>query len=243
MRIPHVHKLQYESAEVLPEEKIQVSIDPQAYIDDIGLFEDRKEYVHWLIRMKQNIRNSIEYHELIPFLRKRRGMNRCGIHPNMTTWNGNRIEIHHTPFVLEDIVSIVTKKRLDRNESMKMTEIGKEVMEIHYLGIVGLYPLCKLCHTLAHSDSGDSLFIPLSSVFGEPEQFVDIYKPYMTEAMMAKWQNIQILNKGYTLIQNNLPKELQKKYIYVENIPDNDHGELISTNKLAGFIRDLNAAG
>ncbi|MCM1230278.1 MAG: hypothetical protein NC489_09095 [Ruminococcus flavefaciens] len=239
MRIPHVHKLQYESAEKIPEETIEVHIDPQAYIDDIGLFEDKKEYVRWIIRVKQLIRGSIEYQELISFLKRRRGMNRCGIHPNISGWNGNRIELHHTPFVLEDLVSIVTKKHLDRNESLKMTSIIREIMEIHYLGIVGLYPLCTLCHALAHSESGDSLFIPLDKVFGEPEQFVDIYKPYMTEALYAKWANIQTLNKGYTIIQNNLPLELQRKYIYIENIPEGDTGELISTNKLAQFIRDL----
>lgn len=239
MRIPHVHKLQYESAETAPEETVEVHIDPQAYIDDIGLFEDKKEYVQWLIRVKRELRGSIEYEEAISFLKRKRGMSRCGIHNNLSVWNGNRIEIHHTPFVLEDIVSIVTKKHLDRNESMKMTDIMNEVIELHYLGVIGLYPLCCICHSLAHSESGDSIFIPLESVFGDPASFVDIYKPYMTDAMLTKWDNIIILNKGYTMIQNNLPLELQKKYIYVENVPGDTPVEAISTDRLAKFIRTL----
>ena len=239
MRIPHVHKLQYESAEKQPEETIEVHIDPQAYIDDIGLFDDKKEYVQWIIRMKKLVRNSGRYVEMMSFLKRRRGMNRCGIHPHMTGWNGNRIEIHHTPFVMEDIVSIVTKKRLDRNESMKMSDIAKEIMELHYLGLVGLYSLCTLCHTTIHSDDVD-IFIPLDCVFGDPAQFVDIYKPYMTEALYAKWANIVVLNKGYTMIQQNLPLEIQKKYIYVQNTAVEDHVvDVVSTDKLAKFLRDL----
>lgn len=240
MRIPHVHKLGYESSEVISEETIKTFIDPQAYIDDIGLFDDKKEYLHWLIRTKLLIRHSIEYEDLIAFIKRKRGMNRCGIHPNMTMRDGHRIEAHHTPFVMEDILSIVTKKHLDRNESMKQTDIMEEVMELHHLGLVGLYGLCTLCHTLCHSDSGDSLFIPLENVYGNPEGFVDIYRPYMTESLLAKWENVRILNQGYTMIKNILPLELQKKYIYIQNTSEADKGhEMISTNRLAEFITDL----
>lgn len=240
MKIPHVHKLQYESAEAIPEETVEVHIDPQAYIDDIGLFDDKKEYVQWIIRVKRAIRNSIEYQEMMSFLKRRRKMSKCGIHPNLSTWNGNRIEIHHTPFVLEDIVSIVAKKHLDRNESLKMTSIMREIMEIHYLGLVGLYSLCAGCHSAIHSDDVD-IFIPLDCVFGDPAQFVEIYRPYMTDSLLSKWDNIVTLNRGYTLIQNNLPIELQKKYIYVKNTPIEgaEPTSVVSTDKLAKFIRNL----
>ena len=47
----------------------------------------------------------------------------------------------------EDLVAIITKKHLDRNESLKMTAIMREIMEIHYLGLVGLYSLSDEFHT------------------------------------------------------------------------------------------------
>ena len=108
MKIPQLHKLQYENAEKVSEETISVHIDPQAYIDDIGLFEDKKEYVRWIIRMKQNIRGSIKYQEMMSFVKKKRRMFDCVIHPILTTWYGLRIEIHHSLFFLYDVLTIVT---------------------------------------------------------------------------------------------------------------------------------------
>ena len=62
----------------------------------------------------------------------------------------------------------------------------------------------------------------------------------MTESLLAKWENVRILNQGYTMIKNILPLELQKKYIYIQNTSEADKGhEMISTNRLAEFITDL----
>lgn len=239
MRIPHVHKYHLESVDKTPSAEVEISIKPESYLDDLVIFDDKKEYIKWIIRMKHLIRSSYEYEELIQFLRKRCGMDHCGIHPNLSDWNGFRIERHHTPFTMEDIVDIITRKRLERNESLKMSEIGREVMEVHYLGLVGLYPLCMLCHGFAHSDSGDTLFIPMANVFGDPVKFVDIYGNYMSESMRTKWSNVEILNKSYTMITNTLPIELQRKYIYVKPVEDRDE-EVISTNKLMDFISSFN---
>lgn len=240
MRIPHIHKLQLSPVNT-PESTVTVKIDPSEYIDDIGLFEDKKEYVKWIYRMKTMIRHSFEYTDLISFIKRKHGMDHCGIHPNLTIWDGHKIEAHHTPFTITDIISIVTKKRMDRNESLKMNMIAREVMELHYLELIGLYGLCQLCHAFAHSED-DSLFIPLECVWGDPEKFYSLYEEYMTEPMRVKWSNILQINKGYNLITSNIPIELQKKYIYIKPQEDSDL-EVISTNKLVGFLNDLNKAG
>ena len=70
-----------------------------------------------------------------------------------------------------------------------MTDICHEVMELHYLGLVGLYPLCQICHAYAHPQSahdGDDLFIPIENVFGDPEKFWELYGQYATESMHTK---------------------------------------------------------
>ena len=242
MRIPHINKLRLESVDKAPSAEIEVSIEPSVYLDDLGLFEDKKEYIKWVIRMKKMIRDSFEYQELIYFLKRKRGMDHCGVHPNQTIHGGFRIELHHTPFCLEDIVHIVTNKRKQRGESMKMTDIANEIMELHYLGLIGLYPLCMICHYFCHSDEGDALFIPLENVWGEPEKFYELYKPYATEAIQTKWNNLVQLNKGYHLITQTIPVELQKKYIYVK--PTDKKGkkadfEVVSTVKLIDFINEI----
>lgn len=243
MRIPHINKLRLESVDKASSAEIEVAIEPSVYLDDLGLFEDKKEYIKWVIRMKKLIRDSFEYEELIYFLKRKRGMDRCGVHPNQTIWDGFRIELHHTPFCLEDIVHIVTNKRKQRGESMKMGDIAHEIMELHYLGLIGLYPLCMICHYFCHSDEGDSLFIPLENVFGDPEKFYEIYKPHITEGIQTKWNNLVQLNKGYHLITETIPVELQKKYIYVK--PTGKKGkkadfEVVSTTKLVDFINEIN---
>ena len=245
MRIPHVHKFHLENIEA-PSAEVEVDIRPEAYLDDLGLFDDRKEYVQFVIRLKQMIRKSYEYEQAIYFLKRKHGMDHCGVHPNQSIQNGFRIELHHTPFCLEDIVHIVINKRLKRGESLKMQDIASEIMELHYLDLVGLYPLCMLCHAYAHPQgehAGNDLFIPMANVNGDPERFYEIYQPYATESIQTKFANIQQLNRGYNIIEANIPHELMRKYIYIK--PKDHNGkesdlEVISTSKLVGFIHDLN---
>ena len=109
-------------------------------------------------------------------------------------------------------------------------------MWLHYLGLVGLYPLCETCHDYAHGDTND-LFIPLDSIFGDPEAFFEIYQDFIREAMRVKFRNIQELNKGYTLIRQEIPDALTKKYIYVQQ----KGMEMVSTSALHNFIRELNS--
>ena len=254
MRIPHIRSKPSDApiGKEPKKEEIEVAIDTTEYLDDLGLFDNKKEYVKWVIRMKKMIRDSFEYQELIYFLKRKHGMECCGVHPNLTVWNGFRIELHHTPFCLEDIVHIVTNKRLKRSESMKMTDIAYEIMELHYLGLVGLYPLCAICHAYAHNKESvvDDLFIPMDRVYGDPVKFYELYEPYMTDGIATKWHNIVQLNKGYNLIARNIPLELQKKYIYIKPIltkkEEKTFGshkseiDVMSTTKLAEFIRTIN---
>ena len=91
MRIPHVHKYHLENVEKTPSKEIEVDIRPEAYLDDIEIFEDKKEYIKFMIRLKKMIRDSLEYKDLIYFLKRRRKMECCGVYPNLTVWNGFRI--------------------------------------------------------------------------------------------------------------------------------------------------------
>lgn len=217
-------------------ETIEVNIKPILYLEDLGLFDDEKEFYRFIIRTKYYIRKSFEYNQLMKFLKKARGMNQCGVHPNIKMHDGFSINIHHTPLVLEDIVHIIIAKRQKKNESLTMAAIAREVMELHYLGLFGLYPLCETCHEYAHGDTND-LFIPLDAVYGEVTEFFEIYKEFISETIAHKFDNIKILNDGYTIIKNEIPESLMKKYIYVKTKGDQ---QVISTRALAAFINELN---
>ena len=240
MRIPHIDPYRIEKSDKGSSKEVKVDIQPEAYVDDLGMFEDKKEYIKWIMRMKKYFRDSRENEDLIHFLKYKCGMDCCGVHPNQSVYQGFRIELHHTPFCLEDIVNIVTNKRLTRHESVKMSDIATELAKIHWLGLVGLYPLCTLCHSIVHTTSpiSEDLFIPISKVYGDPERFVDIYGEYMSESMQNKWNNILQLNKSYDLITEHLPIELIKEYVYISV---DDKTEAISTNKLITFVNDLSS--
>lgn len=232
MRISKVNKYRLDKVE--ESEEIEVDIQPSEYYDDLEAFEDKKELHRFIVRCKFYIRNSYEYKELMKFLKKMKGMYCCGIHNNITIWDKFPINIHHTPFVMEDIIYIIINKRIECKETLKMSAIAKEVMMLHYMGLIGLYPLCETCHEYAHGDTND-LFIPLDSVFGDPVTFYDIYKDFITDTLKYKFENILELNKGFRIIEKEIPKGLIKKYIYVKSKGQ----EMMSTKKLIDFMEEI----
>lgn len=239
MRIPKVHEFHTEKISEKKQKHdystIQVDLKPSEYVDDLGIFEDEKALHKFVVRTKFYIRKSYEYTNLMSFLKKYRGMYCCGVHPNVKKWDGYEINIHHTPLVMEDIIYIIINKRMKLKEPLKMSAIAKEVMYLHYLGLVGLYPLCVTCHDFVHSEDND-LFIPLDAIFGDPEKFFEIYSDFISSVMKVKFRNIQELNKGYTIIRNEVPESLVRKYIYVTQAGK----DTVSTKKLYQFIKDLN---
>lgn len=233
MRIAHVHDYRLQKADSKSEE-IVVDIEPCEYLDDLGLFDDDKEFYRFIVRIKYYIRKSLEYTNLVKFLKKKRGMYCCGIHTNITVWDGFSINIHHTPLVMEDIVHIIISKRLKCGESLKMSSIAKEIMMVHYMGLVGLYPLCETCHEYAHGDTND-LFIPLKAIYGDPEKFFEIYNAFITDVLKNKFKNILELNKGYNIIEREIPDSLIKKYIYIKSKGQ----EMMSTKALYNFLTEV----
>ena len=237
MRISKIHKYQPDKKEKA--EYVSVDIQTEDYYDNLELFEDPKELRRFLIRMKYLIRNSYEYKKLVKFLKYTKGMDHCGIHPNIQAKNGYSIELHHTPFVLEDIVYVVVNKRLKTEEDVKMSSIAEEVMMLHYAGLVGLYPLCETCHTYAHGEAND-LFIPLSNVWGNPEAFYDLYKEWFPDQLADKFEALLEINKGYQIIQNTVPEGLIRKLIYVNNVSEDDGDFSVPSNiKLIDFLNSL----
>lgn len=234
MRIPRIHEYRLDKSDQKQKydyKTIQVDLKPSEYVDDLDLFEDEKELHKFVVRTKFYIRKSLEYTQLMKFLKKYRGMNCCGVHQNVKMWDGFQINIHHTPLVIEDIIYIIINKRLKQGEELKQSSIAKEVMMLHYLGLVGLYPLCETCHEYAHGDTND-LFIPLDAIFGDPKAFFEIYSDFISSAMKLKFKNILELNEGYTLIRKEIPDALVKKYVYVQVKGQ----EMVSTKALSSFI-------
>ena len=120
-----------------------------------------------------------------------------------------------------------------------MSSISEEVMKLHYAGVVGLYPLCETCHNYAHGEAND-LFIPLSSLWGDPVSFYELYKEWFPETLDTKFQCIMEANKGYDIMTQNISSGLIKKYIYINASEDGDSELLVpSSSKLIDFLNDI----
>jgi len=233
MRITKINKYYQDPGK---SEEIELHIEPSRYTDDLDIFEpqNKKQLKKFIGDIKYLMRKSYEYRRLMKFLKTDKGLGICGVHPNISNDDGFSIEIHHTPFVAEDIIYTVLNKRYKCGEELKMGLIVEEIMLLHYMKLIGLYPLCETCHGYIHSDDND-LFIPLSKIYGEPGEFYKLYKEYMTDELRGKFETYLLLNQGYQIIEDNLPFALMKKYIYV-NV--NSDENMISTKRLTSFINE-----
>ena len=131
------------------------------------------------------IRKSNEYKDYIKFLKENLNMNECAILSNIKSGNGKRyrIEIHHEPFTLFDIVETVINRRLENGESIGALKVADEVMDLHYSGMVGLIPLTTTMHELVHNGR---IFIPLQFIYHKYDEFFKEYEPYMNSALVEK---------------------------------------------------------
>ena len=172
-----------------------------------------KDFNKYIKDVKNEIRGSFEYRELIKYLRNFGGMDRSGLNQNISNTDSNKvkIEIHHTPLTLEDIVKIVYEKRLFYHENLSVEMVAKEVMECHYKGIIGLYPLSATEHELVHNGY---LYIPPSMVFGRYDLFIQLYKPFIDEDDLETLESIEDHEKVFNSAEQN--KLLTQSNIYID---------------------------
>lgn len=175
---------------------------------DYDLFDpkDKEKYIHDLERF---VRNSIEYRNMISFLRENVNMNSCAFLNNVTNENSFkiRIEIHHSPFTLRDICTTIINKRINNNECLNIESVAYEVMYVHYCLMVGLVPLSETVHELVHSQY---IFIPVDRVYGYYKEFIKHYD--VDQELLDKLSELEKLSKE----SNNYKDVLEKKYVEVD---------------------------
>lgn len=152
--------------------------------------EDDKDFKQFILDIERDVRKSIEYRKFIAYVRDYMNMNKCAFIQNVSNDEtfDIKIEIHHYPFSLRDIVEIVIAKRQYYNECMKLNMVSKEVMILHYKLIVGLISLSETVHQVSHASR---LFIPVDRVMGRYRLFVDYYKPFIDPRMLEVLDRIE----------------------------------------------------
>lgn len=174
---------------------------------------NQKQKVKFIKRVENTIRASMEYRDYIAYLKDYVDMNHCAFFTNMEKSQGSRIriEIHHEPLTLFDIVETVLNKFIDEAIPINELFIADEVMELHYKNMVGLIPLSKSVHQVVHH--GTDLVIPLSLVYGNYKEFLEEYEDYLEESVLDKIE--RKINETKVIRQEMIDK-LTPTYVYVE---------------------------
>ena len=152
--------------------------------------EDDKELKKYFKTIEREVRASYEYRTMIRYLKDNMNMAQCSFIKVSNEDNYNiKIEIHHYPFTLYDIVEIVYKKRCYYREPLNLMMVAKEIMMLHYKLLVGLIPLSTTVHQLVHDGK---LFIPIQNVLGRYQLFIDFYKPFCSEEQLDTIHRIEL---------------------------------------------------
>lgn len=205
-----LNKIEYsrENIEIL---KIEGEL-PIFDMQDYDLFDD-KDFKHYINDIERICRTSREYRKYIKFIRENMNMNQCSFLENVNNIDTFKIkiEIHHEPFSLFDLVMIVYNKRLRCGEELDDELVAKEVMLLHYNLLVGLIPLSETVHELVHNNY---LFVPMDKVFGNVDIFYNLYYDFIPPDMKDLYDTIKNYSENYDeSLQRGV---LQKKYIYID---------------------------
>ena len=142
-------------------------------------------------RIERVVRSSLEYRDLIFFLKNYVDFNHCTFYKSigLDANSKSSIEIHHAPFTLYDIADTVLQKYLDKGIPVNELYIAEEVMELHYKNMVGLIPLSKTIHQAIHSSEkrGDyKFFTPINLVYGDYNKFIEEYAEYIDDPIYER---------------------------------------------------------
>lgn len=150
---------------------------------------DTRDFKKYIDDIKAIVRRSFEYRQFISYIREWYGMTESAQFENINGEGGGvKIEIHHTPFSLYDIVMAVYTKRAFYHEDLSVFMVAKEVMELHYKMIIGVYPLTLTEHELVHNGY---LFIPTYKVFGHYDIFRKMYEQFIDPELLDTLDDIE----------------------------------------------------
>lgn len=173
---------------------------------------DERERVSFIKKCEKIVRNSYEYKEFVEFLKSYMDMRECAYFANVNNYETRnvKIEIHHAPFTLYDIVDTVLRKRASYGKDVTILGVCNEVMGLHYMGYVGLIPLAATVHSLVHSGN---VSIPMRNVFGNFHIFYTQYEGFMSADLKDAYQEVMKRDKDVSLTP---PDILRIKYLEVE---------------------------
>lgn len=174
-----------------------------------------KDKIKFIKTVEKLVRASLEYRNYIEFLKEHIGLDSCIFFQKITGGTNSKkrikIEIHHEPLTLFDIVSVVLTKYQEEGLEINALDISDEVMDLHYQNLVGLVPLSRTGHEMVHNST--KVFVPLNMCYGNYSEFLRIYEPYISEDIYEKIE--RKLEKTANLTSDSFDA-LVKEFTYLD---------------------------
>ena len=147
---------------------------------------ESKDFVKMVKNVEKHVRTSTPYKDYIGLLKNEYNLNSCAVLGNVKDESAT-VEFHHYPFSLYDICSIILECMLIEQRDVSTLTLAQEVMKCHYQHIIGVVPLSKTPHKLAHAGS---LFINLKQVFGNVDLFITRYEQGINDELITKYNEL-----------------------------------------------------
>lgn len=173
-----------------------------------------KDKIKFIKTTERLIRSSMEYRDYISFLKENIGLDSCLFFQKITAGSKSKkvkIELHHEPLTLFDIVNIVLTKYQEEGLEIDALDISDEVMDIHYRNLVGLVPLSKTAHEMVHNST--KLFVPINMCYGNYSEFLKEYDSYISDEIYDKIE--RKINQTSALTPDSFDA-LCKEFTYIE---------------------------
>ena len=154
---------------------------------------EAKETKRFIKNVEKLVRTSDSYKKYIGYLGQQ-GLTADVLHANITQDKAT-LEFHHYPFTLYDIVEIIVNYHMKKNDRFTSLTIAEEVIQCHFENLIGLARLSKTSHQLTHSGK---LFVPLSSVFGNVNEFIQRYYDGLFTDQIETFNTLVKMDEDYT---------------------------------------------
>lgn len=155
---------------------IEAEDDPNAAISlnkDLDFFRDENDYVKFVKKCEQLIRQSPDYSIFVRWVKDVVGINFCQVSSQIYDTDAT-IEMHHGPvFTLYDITSIILNDFMRTNRKINSVRIADKVISEHFDCKVQVVMLAITNHEAAHNRD---LFLNIDQGVGDINRFIDYYK-------------------------------------------------------------------
>lgn len=171
--------------------------------------------------IEREVRQSYEYRKYINYLKKELDLTKCSLLPGVDIKTDPvSLEFHHYPMTLYEITEVIARQRvmtLMENEKVSCFDISEQIVEEHFRGNVGLVPLTKTIHEMAHNRS---IIIPITKVEGNYKNFVKKYSSYIPEDIKERISEAEISSISEDAKEFNAAKlEKNKIQLNVRYLP------------------------